>query len=108
MQCPSGKMVFTNCCSKVRRDMDGKCSGLNLVFVDDSKILSPLSYEISACTHPAMNSAQDLEKFAGPRMRSSPIIPSYCLKAFPGSGNAVTGYLARHWALATLNASGPA
>ena len=109
MRCPFGKMVFTNFCSIVRKDMLGKCSGLNLVFVATSNILSPLSYEMSARSHPAMNSANDLEKLAGPRMRSAcPLPPSQMRKSFWGCGKAATGNLARHAAAALLYASGPA
>ena len=50
IRCPLGKMVFTNFCSIVRKDMLGKCSGLNLMFVSTSSILSPLSYDMSVRT----------------------------------------------------------
>jgi hypothetical protein len=56
------RLVFINFCSNVCKEMLGKCSGLNLIFVTTSSILSPLSYDISAWSHPAMNSANDLEK----------------------------------------------
>jgi hypothetical protein len=94
-------MVFTSFFSIVRKDMLGKCSGLNLTFVATSNSLSPLSYEMSARSHPAMNSANDLEKLAGPRMRwSCPLLLSQITKSFPGSGKLDTGNLARHAATA--------
>ena len=65
-------MVVTSFFSIVRKDMLGKGSGLNLTFVATSNSLSPLSYEMSARSHPAMNSANDLEKLAGPREAPRP------------------------------------
>ena len=85
--------------------------GLNLMFVATSSILSPLSYDMSARSHPAMYSANDLEKLAGPSMRSARPLPpseSQTRKSFRGSGSAARGTLARQAAAALLYASGPA
>ena len=80
-----------------------------LMFVATSSILSPLSYDMSARSHPAMYLANDLERLVGPSMRSArPLPPSQRRKSFRGSGNAARGSLARQAAAALLYASGPA
>ena len=79
------------------------------MFDDTSNNLSPLSYEMSECSHAAKNSASDLEKLAGPRMRWVPI-PSLSTKSlqFLLSGNLDAGKLALNWTIAALNLSFPA